>query len=518
MDTKIELQNLESYLLKKVPNQDFQRLGTTFKTRNKYYFYDTGTGKVLECSLPEYQVLKSLTEQKNYLEADVEYKKVINSIIEIVDTENILSAPIYTKFARETDETLEFVLNKNFHHIILEITQQCNFRCKYCIYHQNSTKHRGFTPKEMSWETAKSAIEYTKKRSEGIKEGITISFYGGEPLLRYDFIKRIVKYAKEIINDKKVTFAFTTNLSLMTKEKADFFAKENFTIMCSLDGPQDIHDAYRVDAGGQPTFQKALKGLKNLIDAYGELAKDKVMINTVLCPPYSNSKMNALKNFFEELDWLPEEVQKKYAYVERDTLMEKDIDFSLYPYSEKEWDCIRKYGDGYEPTVDWSIDEMIHSDDKMGVADHFNLDELVRVHNRLLLQEPYDMIRRNACCTPGGRRLYVDVDGFFSACERVGQAPRIGDITKGVDINIVKDKYIKEYEDGLIDICAHCWAANICGLCYTTGYTEKGLDVSKRKLTCDAHKEMLKNDLIKYHEVVENAPDKIAAIAATSYK
>ena len=72
------------------------------------------------------------------------------------------------------------------------------------------------------------------------------------------------------------------------------------------------------------------------MDAYGDKAKNKLMINTVLCPPYSSSKMTAIKSFFKAQTWLPAEMQKKYAYVERGTLLKEDTDYTLYPYSDSE--------------------------------------------------------------------------------------------------------------------------------------------------------------------------------------
>ena len=96
---------------------------------------------------------------------------------------------------------------------------------------------------------------------------------------------------------KTLIFAFTTNLSLMTLEKAKFFAKHNCYIMCSLDGPKIIHDAYRVDIKGDGTFNKVIEGLKNLLIAFGDRAKTHIKFNVVICPPYSRKKLDAIKEF-----------------------------------------------------------------------------------------------------------------------------------------------------------------------------------------------------------------------------
>ena len=336
--------------------------------------------------------------------------------------------------------------------------------------------------------------------------------------MRYDFIKKVVEYSKTVMPDTEKSYSFTTNLSLMTKEKADFFAKENFTILCSLDGPQEIHDAYRIDSGHNPTFDKVIKGLRILVDAYGDKAKNKLMINTVLCPPYSSSKMTAIKSFFKAQTWLPAEMQKKYAYVERGTLLKEDTDYTLYPYSDSELNNIENNADGFDPTLNWFLKELIEEGKDSNLAMDYNFDDFVRIHNRLLLSQPYTMIRRNACCTPGGRRIYVDVDGNLKACERVGNAPNIGNVFSGVSIETIKKVYLEDYEKKIMENCSHCWAANLCGLCYTTGFGKGGLDIQRRKKTCESHRVLVKNNLMKYHEVLEHSPDKMKIIAQAETK
>lgn len=75
-------------------------------------------------------------------------------------------------------------------------------------------------------------------------------------------MKKLLNIDEMVMPKKTLIFAFTTNLSLMTLEKAKFFAKHNCYIMCSLDGPKIIHDAYRVDIKGDGTFNKVIGGIK----------------------------------------------------------------------------------------------------------------------------------------------------------------------------------------------------------------------------------------------------------------
>ena len=84
----------------------------------------------------------------------------------------------------------------------------------------------------------------------------------------------------------------------MTLEKAKFFAKHNCYIMCSLDGPKIIHDAYRVDIKGDGTFNKVIEGLKNLLIAFGDRAKTHIKFKCCHMPTLFEKKIGCNKRVF----------------------------------------------------------------------------------------------------------------------------------------------------------------------------------------------------------------------------
>ena len=118
-------------------------LGTVFTTRNKQYMYDTGTGKVFECGANEYQILKSLFEETSLPEkvegsSEEELEAAYRNIWEMIETEHILQISPDLKFVKETDETLRDLLRYDLQQVILELTEQCNMRCRYCIYNEHN--------------------------------------------------------------------------------------------------------------------------------------------------------------------------------------------------------------------------------------------------------------------------------------------------------------------------------------------------------------------------------------------
>ena len=211
---------------KKVDIEHGYRLGTAFVTRNKKYVYDTGTGKVFECEDEEYKILKELFENNRLVDslenADAaRLQQAYENIWSMIEDEHILQVRSDLKFVRETDETLWDLLHYDLQQIVLELTEQCNMRCRYCIYNEHNDHYRNFSPKAMSWDVAKRAVEYARDNSG---DRIAVSFYGGEPLVKYDLMKKVIEYSQEIITGKELTFSFSTNLTLVTKEIAEYVA------------------------------------------------------------------------------------------------------------------------------------------------------------------------------------------------------------------------------------------------------------------------------------------------------
>lgn len=183
---------------------DFSRLGKVFKTKEKYYFFDTGTGKILECTEIEYNILKQLGEENTLDVKKLEYslkdiQATINDIISMVEKENILKATPLEKFEGEHFEDLTQSIPQNMRQVVLEVTENCNLRCDYCIYQNSFSGFRDFSPRSMSEETAIKAIDYILKNS--YRDEIYVGFYGGEPLLKFDLIKKCVSYALEYYAD-----------------------------------------------------------------------------------------------------------------------------------------------------------------------------------------------------------------------------------------------------------------------------------------------------------------------------
>ncbi len=240
----------EQFFRKVVEDGNYRRRGKVFQTRSRFYYYDTGTGKVFECEKAVYEVLKKLQDTNEFerlkeLElSEEEVESALKQIMDSVDNENILKAPLLETFSGEQVTDLKKSLENKLGQITFEVTQKCNLRCDYCIYQEENPKFRDFSQHgDMSFEIAKKVIDYSLDK---MKDEFYITFYGGEPLLNFNLLKQCIEYVKSLNLSNTIMYSMTTNLTLMTKEIADYLAGvPNFTVVCSIDGNKELHDEHR---------------------------------------------------------------------------------------------------------------------------------------------------------------------------------------------------------------------------------------------------------------------------------
>lgn len=140
--------------------------------------------------------------------------------------------------------------------LILKMVGHCNLACTYC-YDYNSTTYR----RRMDVDSAEEAIGQTLLRSGGT---LNVLFHGGEPLLAFPEIRRLVAFAREraAVLGKSVDFSIQTNGTRFTDEVVEFLTNERFSIGISLDGPEGENDISRVDHAGRGSYAVVMEGLR----------------------------------------------------------------------------------------------------------------------------------------------------------------------------------------------------------------------------------------------------------------
>ena len=125
-----------------------------FKAEEKKYFYDTGTGKIAEITDEVYKILKTVLENGKIQDlnklnlTDEQLEEGFLDIFKAIKEENVLSANPVVKLTGEGVYNLEYSLSNNLTSLLLEVTEKCNLRCKYCIYNPNHPEFRDFGHRE----------------------------------------------------------------------------------------------------------------------------------------------------------------------------------------------------------------------------------------------------------------------------------------------------------------------------------------------------------------------------------
>lgn len=232
-----------------------------FNYRDKNYIYDVGSGSLHECDKTTADYLRAKEEGQpvdiTYI-TDEEIKNILADV-EGLKEQGLLFKEEVKTYPMKSDEIKA---------LCIHICHDCNFRCRYC-FADEGTYHsaREF----MSEETAKAAVDFLIANS-GKRKVLEMDFFGGEPLMNFDVVKKTVLYAKEEAakRGKKFLFTLTTNGLLLTGEIADFLNEEMENVVLSLDGRKEVHDAVRKTANGKGSFDLVIENLKNFVKIRGD--------------------------------------------------------------------------------------------------------------------------------------------------------------------------------------------------------------------------------------------------------
>lgn len=505
----MKLSNGKEYLLALKGGGELNRQGIVFHTSSKDYLYDSGTGKVSSLDDASAPIIMALFNNSIDMQAFEELlpceEKAADSIAQFLQKEHLLMRPEKTEFYDWTSVMSEEALQCQ--QLIIELTGQCNLRCKYCIYNDHYETARKFNEEFIDFSTAKKAIDYAYAHKS--PKSFAVSFYGGEALLNYKVLKQCIDYCLTTYKDDVLSFSFTTNITLMTEEIANYLAQiPNLSIIVSIDGPEEIQNQNRTFANGAPTFNAVYRGLKHLCDAIKKHGSNcQVNINSVFMPPYTAERFSQINDFFESLTFLPPNSGVTATYPTEGSIpiefINKIANQGYDKENEVEW-------------VEWSV-EKLRQEGTLPNSPNLYSNVLKRIlgdiHNRRLLDESMGQCCRNACCIPGNRRLYVCTNGFYKLCEKMGESPYIGHVDTGLDYAAIKKYYIDQYDGVSLPDCARCWAVNLCGSCYSLFYNKDGIDIKRRRDQCNYMRGASLVGLQIYHEILEKNPDVIKEIA-----
>jgi len=392
----------------------------------------------------------------------------------------------------ETD-ILQELFDGNLSLRTLQVTQNCNLRCKYCVY-SGSYINRTHTNKRMTWEVAKKAVDFYYEHTRNSRE-VSLGFYGGEPLLEIALIRKVVVYAEELFKGKKLSFNMTTNATLITDEIVQFLLEHNFFIAISLDGPKIIQDGNRVFADKENgTFDIVMENLERIKSCYPEFLK-KITFNAVIdlskdigCANDFFMSYDTVKEIFVMGNMINDANRKEKLAINREYVTD-----ALY----EEFKVLLFYCSDifkiYKPTL---MDGRFR-----GIKQLY--------YNRMVVRNSktnYDC--PGGQCLPGAQRFFVNVDGRFYPCERVDEASEtycIGNLEDGFDMDKIS---------GLLNVaqltekeCKNCWCFRLCSQCIAMAEENGELSKRKRLSNCKGLRSQIESDIKDYIVLCDNHCD-----------
>ena len=340
-----------------------------FQTPLGYYFYDVNTNQIIKINNDIYTILQNYTEECKNNE----------QILKLYEA-GLLKTNRVQKIKHPYTELLPYALKRKVHILILQITQNCNLRCEYCLY-SGGYKTRKHQNKRMNWITAKEAIDFLKAHSNE-KKKVYIAFYGGEPLLEFELIRKCVHYAQSIMPGKEIEYSMTTNGTLLNKEVIEYLVKNNFKITVSIDGPKEVHDRSRHFADtDKGSFDVILENLRYFREKHLKFYEKNVGFNSVVSTEYNFSCSDDFfkeEELFKDSEYYFNERQNIKSEIERSggikvylNIVPKYLDIAVSE-EENEVDFLTLSSDFVKNKID-----MYHAEDVYCVNDFTSLNDLI---------------------------------------------------------------------------------------------------------------------------------------------
>ena len=374
-------------------------------------------------------------------------------------------------------------------HLILNVTEDCNLRCGHCVYGGKYPNQRVHSPKKMSWDVARRALDAFLQNSRKVREP-HIGFYGGEPLLNFDLIRTCVEYVRARAS-RKYHFGLTTNGTLLRPAVREYLAANAFNLMVSLDGPRDVHDRFRVDRKGRGSWSRVIGNLESLHAASPRYFRDHVSLSAVVM---SDEYLGQIRTFFESSTLLRHlNVTTSYPVYTPNRLIEDTT-----PAAEVERPC------GHCALFRDCAAQLRSPAGLTGFLKGFFQRELYDIHYRQTGDGFNGGIHINGCCFPGQRRLFVSCQGEYFICERLDNGYPLGDVDQGLVPERVA-ALVEEYRNASRS-CLQCWAVRFCTKCYASFSTGGRLDADLRRRECAAFRRDFEKVLVLYHEIAESSP------------
>ena len=376
----------------------------------------------------------------------------------------------------DTDETL-LPNHVTFVKVYLYITNECNLACKYCF--RNEFNRESNIENEFSLANVLVFIDLLKKRYENLKT-IMIQFYGGEPLLKFNFIQEIVSRVTDYCENHrlKVNYGINTNGTLLDEKKIQFLTENNITTLVSLDGEAEFHNNMRPFQNGEPSHSLIIKNIKKHLKAPTNNHRA-LVVNTTL----SEDNMNIL------------EMCKYY-----NLLGIKNVTYGPILGSGLTDEYYQKIIAEYDKLFDEALLDIDNKTFHKKLDSHYfryvsNIKKLIKGAQ----------LNTYPACGTGIRHFTLLPNGDVAICPVLSAEKDL--ILGNVNTVINWDKIdgLLNFSSDKIDPCSKCWIRKFCGGgCFASNYKVNGKLLKPYKQLCNVSKHVVLQSIVLFSKICEN--------------
>lgn len=327
--------------------------------------------------------------------------------------------------------------------LCLHIAHDCNLACKYCFAEEGEYHGRR---KLMSFEVGRKALDFLITNS-GNRVNLEVDFFGGEPLMNWEVVKKLVEYgrSREKEVNKKFRFTLTTNGVLLNDEVMDFVNREMSNVVLSLDGRKTVNDSMRPFRNGRGSYDL-------IVPKFQKLADSRNQTNYYIRGTFTRQNLDFsedIKHFadlgFKQMSIEPVVGEKDELY----SIREEDLPKIMEEYDKLAVEYIKRYKEGRG----------------------FNF-----FHFMIDLEQGPCVYKRMSGCGSGTEYLAVTPWGNFYPCHQfVGDEDFLmGNVDSGITRWDISDKF-KACNVYSKQKCKDCFAKFYCsGGCAANSYKFHG--------------------------------------------
>ena len=384
-----------------------------------------------------------------------EIGEALADIQELIDREELFTADVYREYVTDFKKRRTVVKA-----LCLHVAHDCNLACRYCFAEEGEYHGRRAL---MSFEVGKKALDFLIANS-GARRNLEVDFFGGEPLMNWEVVKKLVEYGRsqEEAHGKKFRFTLTTNGVLLNDEIMEFCNREMSNVVLSLDGRREVNDRMRPFRNGKGSYDL-------IVPKFQKFAKSRGTRDYFVRGTFTRGNLNFSEDVlhFADLGFQKVSVEPVVAPPEEPyAIREEDLPVIMEQYDRLAAEYVKRWKEGRGFTFF-----------------HFMID---------LNQGPC-VAKRLSGCGSGTEYLAVTPWGDLYPCHQfVGnEAFLLGNVDEGVTNTAVRDEF-KLCNVYAKEKCRDCFARFYCsGGCAANSWNFHGSITDAYDIGCEMQKKRI---------------------------